>query len=306
MLKLIYVPFLLIVSIFSEAQESIAGKLGLPLDAKMLILHADDLGVAHAVNEASIEAFEKGRISSASIMVPCPWFSEIAAYARSNPDYCYGLHLTLTSEWKYYKWDGVSPSNTISSLLNEEGYFYDNVPEFVENAQLEEVEREIRAQVDKALKAGIPVSHLDSHMGSLFANAELFAIYVRVGNDYDLPVMIPGAVLPPSWKESVEFGPQQFTLNNLMMLQNHVDSWDELYDRLLDGVQPGLNEIIVHLAFDNAEMQAIMVDHPAFGSEWRQKDFDYIMSDKLSQKLEANNIYLVSYREIKEAIQNKK
>ena len=108
----------------SQEVRSVAEQLGYAKDARLLIMHADDIGVAHSVNSATISAFEKGGISSASIMVPCPWFPEIAKYARENPGMDFGLHLTLTAEWEYFKWDGVLPSNEISSLLDEDGFMY--------------------------------------------------------------------------------------------------------------------------------------------------------------------------------------
>jgi len=265
-------------------------------------MHADDLGVAHSVNAASIEAFDKGGISSSSIMVPCPWFSEIAAYARAHPEYCWGLHLTLTSEWKYYKWDGVASSDKISSLLNEEGVMYDKVIDVVSHADLIEVEAELRAQIDKALASGIEVSHLDSHMGTLFATPELFNIYVRLGNEYQLPVMVPGARIPPSWDIDSLMGPIHYPLNKLIMMGQMAPDWRQMYDDMIDQIVPGLNEIIVHLGYDDAEMQAVMVDHPDFGAEWRQKDLDYVLSDHYRQKLEDANIRLISWKDVRTAL----
>ena len=283
-------------------QIELAEKMGYQRDAKLLIMHADDLGVSHSVNQASIEAFKSGGISSSSIMVPCPWFSEIAQFASEHPEYCWGLHLTLTSEWKYYKWDGVASSDRIGSLLNESGHFYDNVPEFVENAKLDEVETELRAQIEKAINAGVPVSHLDSHMGALFANEDLFDIYVKMGNEYELPVLIPGRMAPPSWNLSEKLGPIQYPVDNLLMMDKIIPDWTEMYDQLLSRVQPGLNEIIVHLGYDDDEMQAIMIDHPAFGSEWRQKDLHYVLSDHFQGRLKEHNIHLVSWRDIRTAM----
>jgi len=282
--------------------QNIAEKLGYPSDAKLLIMHADDLGVTHSVSAASIEAFEKGGISSSSIMVPCPWFSEIAEYASQHPEYCWGLHLTLTSEWKYYKWDGVASSDKISSLLNEDGVMYDKVIDVVSNASLEEVEIEIRAQIEKALASGVPVSHLDSHMGTLFATPEMFAIYVKLGKEYDLPIMVPGARIPPSWELEKMAGPIYYPLDKLIMMGEMVPDWQQMYDDMLDQIVPGLNQIIVHLGYDDAEMQAVMVDHPAFGAEWRQKDLDYVLSDRYQDKLKEHDIHIVSWREIREVL----
>ncbi len=288
--------------LLSQSNQPIAQLLGYPEDAKLLIMHADDLGVAHSVNAASIQAFDEGGISSSSIMVPCPWFSEIAAYARDHPQYCWGLHLTLTSEWKYYKWDGVASSDKISSLLNEEGVMYDKVIDVVTNAELAEVEIEIRAQIDKAIKSGIPVSHLDSHMGTLFATPDLFRLYVRLGNEYKLPVMIPGARIPPSWNIDSLLGPINYPLDKLIMMGQKADDWQTMYDSMIDQVIPGLNEIIIHAGYDDAEMQAVMVDHPDFGATWRQNDLNYVLSDHYKEKLEKSNIKLVSWRQVREAL----
>ncbi len=282
--------------------DNIAEILGYDKDAKLLIMHADDLGVAHSVNQASIDAFDNGGISSSSIMVPCPWFSEIADYASSHPEYCWGLHLTLTSEWKYYKWDGVASSDKIPSLLNNQGVMYDKVIDVVEHAELAEVEIEIRAQIDKALQSGIEVSHLDSHMGTLFSTPELFAIYVRLGKEYDLPVMVPGALVPPSWGLDSIAGPIHYSLDKLIMMGQMAPDWQKMYDDMIDQIIPGLNEVIVHLGYDDAEMQAVMVDHPDFGATWRQKDYNYVTSSHYKQKLKDKDIHLVSWQQIRKAL----
>ncbi len=292
----------LTLNLCSQSDRNIAELLGFDRSAKLLIMHADDLGVAHSVNQASMDAFAQGGISSSSIMVPCPWFSEIAVFAKAHPEYCWGLHLTLTSEWKYYKWDGVASSSDISSLLNENGVMYDKVIDVVENAAVEEVEIEIRAQIDKALQAGIPVSHLDSHMGTLFSTPEFFSIYVKLGKEYDLPIMVPGARIPPSWGIDSLAGPIHYPLDNLIMMGQMVPNWQKMYDDMIDQIVPGLNEIIVHLGYDDAEMQAVMVDHPDFGSEWRQKDYNYVTSDHYKRKLKDQNIHLVSWRQVREAL----
>ena len=130
----------------SFAQKSMAEKLGYKAEDKLLIIHADDIGVAHAENAASIAAFEMGAINSGSIMVPCPWFEEIAAYSRANPEIDLGLHLTLTAEWKYYKWGPVAPESEVPGLLDENGYLYDNCASVANTATPEEVEKELRAQ----------------------------------------------------------------------------------------------------------------------------------------------------------------
>jgi chitin disaccharide deacetylase len=136
---------LLIYPVLAQGKKNLAEQLGYSKDAKLLIIHADDIGVSHSENSATISAIEKGVINSGAIMVPCPWFSEIAAYAKQHPEFDWGLHLTLTSEWKFLKWDGISASNQIPGLINDAGYFYESVDEAVKNATASEVEKEIRS-----------------------------------------------------------------------------------------------------------------------------------------------------------------
>ena len=151
--------------------KSTAERLGYPAGSKLLILHADDLAVAHSVDAASFDALNSGAVSSASIMVPCPWLTEVADYAKSHPDADLGLHLTLTSEWKTYRWGSVDSSDKVSSLLQPDGTFYSTTEEATAHDKPDEAELEIRAQVERALAVGIHPTHLDSHMGSLFSIA---------------------------------------------------------------------------------------------------------------------------------------
>jgi len=101
-----------------QTPRTLAERLGYPRVAKLLIVHADDLGMAHSINAATIKAFETGLVNSGSIMIPCPWLPEIAAYARANPNADLGLHLTLTSEWKLFRWGSVLPKDSVRSLFD--------------------------------------------------------------------------------------------------------------------------------------------------------------------------------------------
>ncbi|GIX06576.1 MAG: hypothetical protein KatS3mg115_0979 [Candidatus Poribacteria bacterium] len=150
----------------SASGGNLAERLGYPPDARVLILHADDLGMCHEGNAAGREALEAGTVSSGSVMVPCPWFPEFAAWARERPEWDLGVHLTLNSEWRGYRWGPVASSSEVPSLLDEEGYFYRDTRSLVQNARAEEVERECRAQVERALRFGIRPTHLDTHMGA--------------------------------------------------------------------------------------------------------------------------------------------
>lgn len=293
--------------------QTLAEQLGYPADAKLLIIHADDLGVAHSKNAAGISAWEKNGINSASIMVPTPWFPEIAHYANKNPEFDLGLHLTLTAEWQFYKWDGVLPSNEISTLLTEKNYFYPTVAGVVANADPAEIENEIRAQVERAYQFGLNPTHLDSHMGTLFSHPEFFEAYLRVGQEYELPVLVP-----ENWIDDAMFSDEEARdriiqlaeeypvhVQEVIMLDSDTpeSDWFETYDSEIKNLEPGLNEILLHPAYDDAEMNAMTINyHHNFGAEWRQRDYDYFTSQRLKDLLEEENIKLVTWREIKEVM----
>src|SRR6266478_6044301 len=170
--------------------KSLAEKLGYPRDSKLLMVHADDVGVTHSVNAATIKALDTGLVNSASLMVPCPWFPEIADYAKSHPAVDFALHLTLTSERVSYRWSPVASNDKVPSLLDENGYFHhDWKPTTRINPK--EVDLELRAQIDRAYAMGIRPTHLDSHQYRLFDNGpDLFEVAIRIAHDYKLPVFV--------------------------------------------------------------------------------------------------------------------
>src|SRR2546423_2686771 len=143
---------------------------------KLLIVHADDLGMAHSVDAAAIKGLESGLITSASIMVPCPWLPEIAAYARAHPNADLGLHLTLTSEWKSFRWRPLTP---LASLVDSEGFFNATESEAAARIDPKDAEAEVRAQIARAKAVGIHPTHLDSHMGTLYQTKVLLGVLLR-------------------------------------------------------------------------------------------------------------------------------
>ena len=285
-----------------QEKETLAKQLGYPADAKLLIIHADDIGLSHSANTASIQAFEKNGITSGSIMVPCPWFFEFAEYYKEHQDLDIGVHITLTAEWNDYKWDGVLPSSEIPSLLTEDGYFYASSKEVAKNADPIEVGKEIRAQIERAIAFGINPTHLDTHMATVAATPEFIQEYIKAGIEYNIPVFIPSYLIQqtPQIQELTE--PDQVFVDNLFMIPTSTapTEWKKAYKQIIENVKPGLNLLIVHLAIDNAEMQAISKNHPDFGSAWRQRDYDCMVSDEFRELLDKNNIYPITWKEIKE------
>jgi predicted glycoside hydrolase/deacetylase ChbG (UPF0249 family) len=283
-------------------QKALAERLGYPAGSKLLIIHADDLAVAHSVDSASFDALDRNAVTSASIMVPCPWLTEVADYAKAHPDADLGLHLTLTSEWKTYRWGSIEASDKVPSLLSPDGTLWSDTPLVGQYAKPEEAEREIRAQVARAMGLGIHPTHLDTHMGSVLSKPEIFAAYIKVAHDFHLPflaVRVPGT--EPFIKMLAE---KDIILDSLVMASPSVgaDQWKEFYLNALRDLKPGLTEMIVHLGHDDAELQAITVDHPDYGSAWRQRDYNVVTSPEFKKALDENHVILVKWKDLQRLV----
>jgi predicted glycoside hydrolase/deacetylase ChbG (UPF0249 family) len=283
--------------------RSVAARLGYPADSKLLIIHADDLGAAHSIDAASFEALDKGTVSSASIMIPTPWVTEVAAYARTHPNADLGLHLTITSEWETYRWASVESRDKVASLLDSAGTFPSDVPPIAAHARPEEVERELRAQIERALALGIHPTHLDSHMGALFSTPELAATYVKVAHDYRLPFLAVRGN-PPGGPQT-SYAPNDVLLDNVIIAGENVPrgKWKEFYLNAVASLKPGLTEMIVHLGHDDAELQAVTVNHEPYGSAWRQQDTNVMNSAEFKKALQDNHIIVVKWRDLAKLVQ---
>ena len=288
--------------------KTVAERLGYPADSKLLIVHADDLAVAHSVDTASFDALDKKVITSASIMVPCAWLTEVASYAKDHPNADLGLHLTLTSEWKVDRWGSVESKDKVTSLFDPSGYLWPETVSAARNLKPEEAEREIRAQIERAIALGIHPTHLDSHMGVLFSTPELFAVYVKVAHEYKLPflaVRIPGA--PAQFLSTLsekDVTVDSVVIANTTVLPNEwqdsylKNGWQDFYLKAVKNLKPGLTEMIVHLGRDDAELRAVTLDHPDYGAAWRQRDYDFVTSSEFKKALEENHVVLVKWKDL--------
>ena len=296
--------FLISLSASLQAQQlTLQEKLGYSKNTKLLIIHADDLGMSHSENAASIHAMEKGSVNSASIMVPCPWFPEIAAYARTHPMADLGLHLTLTSEWNYYKWGPVTDKSEVPGLINKYGFLFQSVDSLQKSAKTEEVEKEIRAQIERAKLFGIDVTHLDSHMGSLFGKPEFLEVYLKLGREYRLPVLLSKEFSAiPGFDKLLN---EKDVLLDRIITANPADfkiGMENYYTNVLKSVQPGVSIILLHAAYDDDEKKAATIDHPDWGAAWRQADFNFFTSEKCKKLLKEQNIQLITWREIRDKL----
>ena len=309
-MKTFQLPLLLVLvlgaSLEMSAQGSgktLAEKLGYPHDAKLLIVHADDVGVTHSVNAATIKALDTGLVNSASIMVPCPWFPEIADYAKSHPDLDFGLHLTLTSERVYYRWGSVASKDKVPSLIDENGYFRHD---WAATTKIDpkEVELELRAQIDRAYAMGVRPTHLDSHQYRLInGGKELFEVFLRVARAYKLPVFVTRDWFPDRPYLESSLTPNDLVLDHTVTIPPDVpaEKWAEFYKSALKNLQPGVTEFVIHLAFADDEMKAATRERDTWGAAWRQRDFDFFTSPAFRQLLQEQNIKLITWRELAHA-----
>lgn len=283
---------------------NLAQKLGYPENTKLVIIHADDAGLSHSENQATIKALQNGSVNSYSIMVPCAWFFEIATFAKNNPQFDSGIHLTLTCEWENYKFGPILPISEVPSLVDKNGYFYKTRADFKNNAKPSEIKKELTAQIEKALQFGIQPTHLDSHMCSVGVTPEILEIYKALGKTYSLPVFVNKQFI-----ETISLSNEKYDFENTLLadalLIGDFAAFEKgelrhSYAKALDNIQSGFNVFLLHSAFDDLEMQGITINHPNFGSAWRQIDFDFFTSKECKSKLEENNIQLITWRDIKE------
>jgi chitin disaccharide deacetylase len=292
---------------YSNAQQkTIQERLGYTKDTKLLIVHADDIGVSQSENAASIYAMEKGSVRSGSIMVPCPWMGDIAAYARAHPNADLGLHLTLTSEWKNYKWGTVAANNQVSSLVDANGFFYSDTDSLFAHAKPGELEKEIRAQIERARQFGIDPTHFDSHMGSLFIAPAYLQLLIQLGREYKVPVLLNREAFKLLYNIDVNkyISDKEVVTDRVFMAQpgDFKNGAANYYTGIIRSLQPGLSVILVHIAYENAEMQAVTIDHPDYGAAWRQADFNFFTSAACHQLLEQEKIKLITWKEIRDKL----
>lgn len=257
----------------APALPPLAERLGYKATDRLLIVNADDVGMSHAANAATIAGMEKGLISSGTIMVPCPWFEEIAAYARQTPTADFGLHLTHTSEWKVYKWGPVASTSAVPGLVTPEGYLWPDIRSVYANATPEQAGIEARAQIRKALAAGIDVTHLDSHMGALQYDMRYHQVYRALAREFDLPIRMGNQDVLAQLGGGhlrAELDADGTVYPDYLIHQQRKpgEAVDVYWRRMLTSLRPGVTELYIHPAVAGDEMQHIT-------NSWQERDTEY-------------------------------
>ncbi|HEY0770063.1 MAG TPA: polysaccharide deacetylase family protein [Sphingobacteriaceae bacterium] len=326
-MKRLLITFLLLASFYLNlhGQEmTYAEKLGYPKGSKVLILHVDDVGMSWDSNEGAINAIEKGVATSLSVMMPCPWVPGFIHYLKDHPKIDAGLHLTLTSEWKDYRWGPLKGKPAVPGLVDKEGALWPSVQEVVKNASADEVEQEIRAQLARAREAGFEPTHMDSHMGTLFATPQFMERYISVGVENKIPVMFPGGHSTMISRQ-MNMTPElrtQLTQTGAMLWNAGLPVLDDLhnvsygfeyrddssmsdaelqkiatknYIQTIRDLKPGLTMVIMHCTSPSEVFSRI-----SDSGRVRKADMLAMMDPEFKKFLEREKIILTTWREVKE------
>ncbi len=309
MLSLFSLVLSLSINVALAQEETYAEKLGWPKGARVLMIHADDAGMSHASNAGTIATLEAGTVTSVSIMMPCPWVPGFVAYLKEHPEVDAGLHLTYTAEWDPYRWAPVAGRDAVPGLVDAMGFMHDNVGEVVRKATADEVEQEMRAQIALAEKMGIEITHLDSHMGTLFSNPEYFERYIKIGIEKQIPLLIAGGhgtivseedtaayeQLRPYAEKLWQAGLPVFDdIDTRSYSWKNLDKTAEYVD-MIRTLKPGITWFNCHPTMPTEEGKAITSNRETiFG------DYNALVDPAVMKAIEEEGVILTTFREMKQ------
>ena len=293
----------------SLSPNPVLAQLGYPSDARLVIFHADDVGMCHGSNRAFIDLQAAGIVQCGSIMAPCPWAPAILDYVAAHPTVDVGVHLTLTSEWPGYRWGPVSTRAVESGLIDARGHFWPQLAQVQAAMQIAAALAELRAQIELVRGAGIDFTHLDTHMGVALLPT-LFAAYIELGFAYNVPVLMLRQLddhvrslgftqaSDADWAEFVaELEARGMPLvDHLRITPGYGPGEDEggraeLYEAVLRALPPGITYFSLH---PNASGDIEMIS-PA-RAHWRTFEHAYFRSPRLKDFLQREGIVPIGYR----------
>lgn len=279
--------------------HNLAEYLGYPKRTKLLIVHADDLGMARSINSAILDAMAAGSITSASIMAVCPFFSEALQYAQKcSADI--GIHLTLNSDTVH--WRPILSPLEVPSLVGADGCFFEKWDQDLQ-PDLFEIEAELRAQIETLLTAGLDPTHLDCHRFVLYRQGQkYFELLLRLGHDYGIPVVL-GRNWFTKWSHLVKsISDHDLVLDHIFTIQASMPAkaWATYYSDVITNLLSGVTEIIIHPAYADEEMTALCASSLPWGADWRQRDLDFFVGDEIWTLIESEGVQLTTWRKIRE------
>lgn len=284
-------------------RRPLAERLGYKATDRLLIINGDDTGMSHSANVATFDSLDHGLMTSATIMVPCPWFQEVVDYAKKRPNHDLGIHLTHTSEWMHYRWGPVADRSKVPGLIDPDGFLWHKVEQVYEHSNVEEAVIEARAQIERARKAGIDISHLDSHMGTMQYNPVYHKAYLQLAAEYNLPVRMGSPEtyervgFPWIRREAEELG--LVFPDRLIHEENPApgEPRKSFWLRMLRSLKPGVTELYIHASLRTEEARAISP------GSWQDRATDYALFTKdkdIRRAIQEQHIIRIGYRALRD------
>jgi predicted glycoside hydrolase/deacetylase ChbG (UPF0249 family) len=286
---------------FSVQSQTLAEKLGYKATDKLLIITAEDAGLCNAVNEAVIQILQRGTVTGISIMVPCAWSMEMIDFAKRNTNYTYGLQLTLTSEFKnLYTWRPICSAEKVPTLLNDKGMMLSEMSDLYKTANLNQVEAELRAQIEWAKKCGLPINYLTSHQEVLTYNQSYFDILVKLAAEYSLPIRF---LNNPNYGNDIEARTKTLAAKGIL----HPDAiiWNELdsiksnkdvkpgMETIIKNLKPGVTELFVHPSILSPEIKNLTRNYSR-----KVEEYEWLTNPDLLSFLKQQGVILISYKDL--------
>jgi chitin disaccharide deacetylase len=296
-----------------SADPTFAERLGWPPGSKVVMFHVDDAGMSPDSNRGAIEAVEKGLATSMSIMFPCPAAAEIVRYVKQHPNVDAGVHLTLNSEWRTYRWGPLTDKKLVPGLVDQDGYLWREIMKTAANATAEEIETEMRAQLQRCRSMGLKPTHLDTHMGTVFARPDFIQKYVKIAIESGTPIMLPGGHMTiltsamPGAAVPLRFLGRQLgeqlwkaglpVLDDLHPGELHSSPADKKPQiiKFLREVKPGVTQFVVHCTRPSPNFVNITGSGPM-----RLAELEAMLDPEVKKIVEEEKIILTNWRELKQ------
>jgi predicted glycoside hydrolase/deacetylase ChbG (UPF0249 family) len=293
-----------------------AERLGYPKGKKVIMLHADDIGMCEEANISAKRYLLNGNIQSAAAMPPCPQFEDIIKWTIDHPEIDMGLHLALTSEWKTHRWPSVLPKEQVHGLIDEQGMLWKKVEDVVKNSNIDEISREVRAQIEKSLALGYRPSHIDTHMGTLYGHPDFAIEYLKIAMEYNIPANAIDLSNPkvaeifkkqgyPITDELIKFM-ESYTLPKLDFFTSapNAKTYEgkiDAFKKLINTLKPGLTEIIFHPSEDTENLKTIT-------NSWQNRVWEAKMfaDSDLNKFFQDEGIIFTNWKEIMKRFEEKK
>jgi len=296
----------------NSAGKTVAERLGYSVGSRLLVIEAEDLGLAHSIDRATFEALDKGWVTSAEVLVPAPWFAEVAQWSKSHPNADIGVRLDLNSDWIACRWRPVANLLPESGMIDNNGYLSASWHYVEHHARAEDAERETRAQIEQARRTGIQITHLGNYMKTITQTPALFSVYWKLGLEYKVPISLPNQSVVAGGLANGQIYKYGGIAVDIRMLP--IDSvlgmapgiaqadWLSAYEKTLERLPAGVYLLSMNLGYNDEEMKGLAGNRTDWGAQWRQNDLEVVSNPAFQKFLKDKGFILVSWRNLRKAM----